>query len=301
LEAVKDDLAPVAVPPEPVNWWGALPFLALHAGVLAVFWVGISPIAVAVMLALYFVRMFVLTGFYHRYFSHRTFRTGRVAQFAFAFLGTTALQRGPLWWAAHHRYHHNHADEACDPHSPTRHGFWWSHAGWFLTRSGTPIRDRLVRDWSKYPELRFIDRFHFLAPALLAGGLAALGGWLHAVAPQLGTSALQMLVWGFVIGTVLLYQATHTINSLSHQFGSQRFKTGDDSRNNWLLAILTMGEGWHNNHHHYPTSARQGFYWWEIDVTYYGLRGLAALHVLSGLKPVPERILADGRRKRRAA
>jgi stearoyl-CoA desaturase (delta-9 desaturase) len=286
-----EDLAPVAVPPEPIHWWGSLPYLALHAGVIAVVWVGVSPVALGVMAALYLIRMFAITGFYHRYFSHRTYRANRVVQFLMALLGTMAVQRGPLWWAAHHRYHHRHSDQECDAHSPTRHGFWWSHVGWFLTRSGTPTRERLVRDWVRYPELRFLDRFHLLGPAGLAVALLVAGEWLRLAAPGLRTSGAQLFVWGFVVSTVLLYHATYTINSLSHRFGSQRFDTGDDSRNNWLLALLTLGEGWHNNHHHYPASARQGFYWWEIDLTYYGLRLLALLGVISDLRPVPARVL----------
>ena len=212
-----------------------------------------------------------------------------------ALAGTTAVQRGPLWWAAHHRYHHRHSDEECDSHSPGQHGFWWSHVGWFLTQSGTPTREHLVRDWIRYPELRFLDRHFLLGPALLAAGTLGLGFWLGTAFPALRTSAAQVFVWGFVVSTVVLYHATYTINSLSHRFGSRRFETGDDSRNNWLLALLTLGEGWHNNHHHYPGSARQGFYWWEIDITYYGLKALATLGVISQLRPVPEKVLQRGR------
>jgi stearoyl-CoA desaturase (delta-9 desaturase) len=149
----------------------------------------------------------------------------------------------------------------------------------------------LVRDWVRYAELRFLDRFHLLGPAGLAVALLVAGEWLRLAAPGLRTSGAQLFVWGFVVSTVLLYHATYTINSLSHRFGSQRFDTGDDSRNNWLLALVTLGEGWHNNHHHYPASARQGFYWWEIDLTYYGLRLLALLGVISDLRPVPARVL----------
>lgn len=294
-EAGSDGLAPVAVPPEPIHWRGSLPFLAMHAGMLAVIWVGVSPVALAIAIALYVLRMFAITGFYHRYFSHRTFHAGRAVQFLMAFSGTTAVQRGPLWWAAHHRYHHRHSDEEGDSHSPGRHGFWWSHVGWFLTESGTPTRERLVRDWIRYPELRFLDRHFLLGPGLLAAGTVGLGAWLEAAFPRLGTSAAQVFVWGFVVSTVVLYHATYTINSLSHRFGSRRYETGDDSRNNALLALFTLGEGWHNNHHHYPGSARQGFYWWEIDLTYYGLRVLAALGVISRLKPVPEKVLQRGR------
>jgi stearoyl-CoA desaturase (delta-9 desaturase) len=288
-------LEPVAIPPEPINWRGCVPFILMHLGVFAVIGVGWSPVAVATAVALYLLRMFAITGFYHRYFSHRTFTSGRLFQFVMALTGTMAVQRGPLWWAAHHRYHHRHSDEHGDSHSPGQHGFWWSHVGWFLTRSGTPTRDRLVRDWLRYPELVFLDRFDMIGPVLLAAFTVALGAWLEQAFPLLRTNASQMFVWGFVISTVACYHATYTINSLSHQFGSRRFDTGDDSRNNWLLALLTLGEGWHNNHHHYPASARQGFYWWEIDLTYYGLKALAAAGIITRLKPVPEKVLHRNR------
>lgn len=291
-----DREAPVAVPPERIDWGRNWPFLALHLAVLAVPFAGISAFAVGTALFLYVVRMFFITGFYHRYFSHRTFRTSRAFQFLMGLAGTTAVQQGPIWWAAHHRHHHNHSDEPDDAHSPRRHGFWWAHMAWFLTRSGSRIRERFVRDWLQYPELRTLDRLHVIPPVLLAAGLFLLGMRLEEVAPGLGTNGPQLLAWGFVVSTVLLYHGTYTINSLSHKFGTRRYDTGDDSRNNFLLALVTLGEGWHNNHHHYPAAARQGFLWWEIDLTYYGLRLLAALGLVRRLNPVPARVLAEGRR-----
>lgn len=288
-------MEPVAIPPERIDWVGALPFFALHVGLIALFWVGASPVAVWTCVGLYLVRMFAITGFYHRYFSHRTFQTSRPFQFLMGLIGTMSVQRGPMWWAAHHRYHHRHSDEHGDAHSPGQHGFWWSHLGWFLTRSGTPTRERLVRDWMRFAEIRFLDRFHLAGPALLAGGLLWTGAWLERAHPELGTSMAQLFVWGFVVSTVVLYHATYTINSLSHVYGSRRFDTGDDSRNNWFLAILTLGEGWHNNHHHYPGSTRQGFYWWEYDPTYYTLKVLSWFGLVSRLKPVPARILERDR------
>ena len=167
--------------------------------------------------------------------------------------------------------------------------------GWFLTQGGFRPDLKRVGDLLRYPELRWLDRFDIAVPVLLATGLFITGEWLEASRPALGTDGWQMLVWGFFISTVVLYHATYTINSLSHRFGSRRFETGDDSRNNWLLALVTLGEGWHNNHHHYPGSARQGFYWWEIDLTYYGLRVLAALGLIGRLKPVPAKVLERDR------
>jgi len=270
-----------------IDWLRVLPFIALHLACLAVLWVGWSWTAVAIAGALYALRMFAITGFYHRYFSHKAFRTSRAVQFLFAVLGASAVQRGPLWWASQHRHHHVHADDEHDAHSPHRHGFLWAHSGWFLARENFATRIALVRDLARYPELRFLDRFDALVPLLLATLLYGLGEWLALDQPGLGTSGAQLLVWGFCISTVVLYHATFTVNSLAHTLGRRRYATRDSSRNNWWLALLTFGEGWHNNHHHFPGSARQGFYWWEIDLTFYGLRLLAALGLIWDLRPVP--------------
>lgn len=270
-----------------VEWFRTLPFVAVHAGCFGVLWVGWSTTAVAVAIALYVARMLAITGFYHRYFSHRAFHTSRAMQFVFAALGASAVQRGPLWWASHHRHHHSHSDAEDDAHSPHRHGFLWSHLGWFMTRGNFRTRLELVEDLARFPELRFLDRFDALLPLLLAAVLYGAGALLAHAAPSLGTDGQQLLIWGFCISTVILYHATFSVNSLAHTMGRRRYATRDQSRNNWWLALLTFGEGWHNNHHHFPGSARQGFYWWEIDVTYYMLRALAAAGLVWNLKPVP--------------
>lgn len=272
-----------------------LPFIGMHGLCLGAWWTGTSPVALAVAAGLYAFRVFAVTAFYHRYFSHRTFRTSRPMQFLMAVSGNLAAQRGPIWWAAHHRHHHLHAERESDLHSPVRHGFWRSHMGWFMTGAGFRTQSRYVRDWLRYPELRLLDRFDWIVPVLLLAGLGALGAILERRAPRLGTSAAQMIVWGFAISTVAVYHVTYTINSLAHRFGRRRFRTADDSRNNVLLALITMGEGWHNNHHHYPASARQGFYWWEIDLTYYGLVLLSWAGLIWDLRPVPVHVLARNR------
>ncbi|MGL6289107.1 MAG: acyl-CoA desaturase [Silanimonas sp.] len=271
-----------------IDWLRVIPFIGLHLACLGVIWVGISPFAVAVAVALYALRMFAITGFYHRYFSHKAFRTSRPVQFLFGVVGASSVQRGPLWWAAHHRQHHRASDTEADPHSPKLKGFWYSHMGWFLTRGAFRTDLDAVKDLAKFPELRLLDRFDILVPVLLALGLFALGGWLETAAPALETSGPQLLVWGFFVSTVVLFHVTVTINSFAHRFGRRRFATRDDSRNNWFLALLTFGEGWHNNHHHYPGSARQGFRWWEFDVTFYTLKAMSALRLVWDLKPVPE-------------
>jgi stearoyl-CoA desaturase (Delta-9 desaturase) len=288
--AVDDDVAG-----DRIDWLRATPFVAMHLACLAVFWVGVSPVAVIVAVALYALRMFALTAFYHRYFSHRTFRASRAVQFVFALIGASSVQRGPLWWAAHHRNHHRHTETPLDPHSPAVHGFLWSHAGWFLTRNGFRTDFERIPDLAKFPELRWLDRYDTLVPVLLAAALYALGALLQHVAPQLDTSGGQMLVWGFFVSTTVLFHATVTINSLAHRYGTRRFDTDDDSRNNAWLALLTFGEGWHNNHHFFPGTVRQGFRWWEVDLTWYVLRAMAALGLVHGLKPIPDWVAAKVR------
>jgi len=274
-----------------IDWLRAGPFIAMHLACIGVLWVGVSTVALSTAIALYALRMFALTGFYHRYFSHRAFRTSRTVQFVFALIGAACVQRGPLWWAAHHRHHHRYADTAQDPHSPTVHGFLWSHAGWFLTPAAFRTDESRVPDLVRYPELRWLDRYDIAVPVALAVALYGLGVLLHWLAPSWGTSGGQMLVWGFFVSTVVLFHATVTINSLAHRFGRRRFVTRDDSRNNVWLALITFGEGWHNNHHFYPGAARQGFRWWEIDLTWYALRLMSAVGLVWDLKPVPAWVL----------
>jgi len=298
---VDSEAAPASTPDGGgIDWPRVVPFIALHAACLGAFWTGASTIALATAAGLFALRMFAITAFYHRYFSHRAFRTSRAAQLVFAVLGGMAVQRGPLWWAAHHRHHHAHADGPSDPHSPHTHGFLRSHMGWFLSRGNFATRLKLVPDLACFPELRWLDRYDVVVPVLLGLSLYGLGAWLDHAAPGLGTSGPQMFVWGFCISTVTLYHATFTINSLAHCFGSRRYATRDHSRNNFWLAVLTFGEGWHNNHHHYPVAARQGFFWWEVDLSWYALRLLALLGVIRDLRPVPAAV-RDAHRATRAA
>ncbi len=260
----------------PKNW----PFLSLHLACLMVLWTGLDLTAVFLCAACYLVRMFGITGGYHRYFSHRSYRTSRPFQFFLAWLGCSALQKGPLWWAGHHRDHHRYSDGVDDPHSPVRYGFWWSHIGWIMSPDFEATPPGVVRDLEKYPELRWLDRWHWTPGFLLALACLALDGWP-------GLSA-------FFISTVLLYHGTFTVNSLCHLFGRRRYETEDESRNNLLVALITLGEGWHNNHHHYQGSVNQGFFWWEIDVTYYVLRLLQTVGLVWNLRtPPPEKVLPE--------
>ena len=273
-----------------IDWMRVIPFIILHLSCFMIFFVGFSWTAFVVCMSLFAIRMFAITGFYHRYFSHKTFRTSRFVQCLFAMIGATAVQRGPLWWAAHHRGHHMHSDTTEDKHSPKEHGFIWSHMGWFLTKSNFVTNTKLIRELIRFPELRIIDRFDLLMPLALSISLWVIGYYLEQYEPSLHTNGFQLFIWGFSVSTIMLYHATFLVNSVAHQWGKKRYETKDTSRNNFIIAILTFGEGWHNNHHHYPGSARQGFYWWEIDLTYYVLKFLAMIGIIWDVRTVSENI-----------
>jgi stearoyl-CoA desaturase (delta-9 desaturase) len=275
---------------EKLDYSVCVQFLFMHMACLLAVWTGVSLVAVATCLALYVVRMFAITAGFHRLFAHRTYRSGRVFQFLIAFLGTAAYQKGPLWWSAHHRRHHLHADTEADLHSPLAHTLWRSHVGWFLSRGSQATEWKLIPNLMKYRDLRWLDRYYSVPPILLAVSMFLFGAALQRYAPGLGTSAWQMLVWGFFISTVLLYHGTFTVNSIAHVFGKRRFETTDGSRNNLFVALITLGEGWHNNHHYYPSSERQGFYWWEIDVSHYTLRALSLLGIVHDLHAPPQSV-----------
>jgi stearoyl-CoA desaturase (delta-9 desaturase) len=240
--------------------------------------------------------MFGITAFYHRCFAHHSFRVRRPVQLLGALLGAAAAQRGPLWWVAHHRQHHRATDKAGDPHSPVTSGFLASHLFWIFTPANQATAVERVPDLAAFPELRLLDRFHHVVP--VASGVAAfgLGALLSRLAPGLHTSASQMLVWGFVLPTIALYHSTFAVNSVAHLFGSRRFETSDDSRNNWFVSVLTLGEGWHNNHHQFPNSARQGLFAKEVDLTWWLIATLKLVGLASEVRTVPERALLAARR-----
>ena len=282
--------------PDHVDWIRCLPFIILHLGCFAVIWVGASPVAVGSAVALYFIRMFAVTGIYHRYFSHKTYSTSRFGQFLLALWGGTTVQRGGLWWAYHHRHHHQHSDEAEDAHSPHVHGFLWSHIGWITSRRNFPTDYSKIKDLAKFPELVWLNRFDTVVPVIFALAIYSCGALLETHAPALGTSGWQMLTWGFFISTTALFHGTACINSMAHLMGKRRFDTKDDSRNSFILSLICLGEGWHNNHHRYQSSTRNGFYWWEIDITYYGLKALSWTGFIWGLKPVPASVMEEAYR-----
>ncbi|HKS41310.1 MAG TPA: acyl-CoA desaturase [Blastocatellia bacterium] len=262
-----------------------IPFILMHIACFTVIFVGVSLPAVLLCLGLYAIRMFGLTAGYHRYFSHRTFKTSRFVQFLFALLGTMAVQKGPLWWAAHHRRHHKYTDQEGDVHSPVKDGFWWSHIGWVVSRRFDATDWNAIKDFARFRELRWLNTYHVI-PGIALAVACFFGGVLF------GESGWQWLVWGFVISTVLLYHGTFTVNSLAHMWGSRRYKTTDDSRNNFWIALWTGGEGWHNNHHHYMASVKQGFFWWEVDFSYYTLRVMSWFRLVWDLRMPPEHLLA---------
>ena len=284
--------------PRSLDPWRVVPFVGVHLGCLGVFWTGTSGFAVLLAVTMYITRMFFITAFYHRYFAHRAFESSRPLRFVFAVLGCTAGQRGPLWWASHHRQHHIHSDTELDPHSPQTDSFWFSHLLWFLTRDAFSIRWAQIGDLRKVRELVWLEHIDWLPLAAAAGLCYYVGDWAAVAHPEWQTHGWQTLVWGFFVSTTALYHATYTINSLAHRFGWRRFDTPDHSRNNAALALLTLGEGWHNNHHRYPGAARQGFYWWELDLSYLGLRMLQMLGLVWNLRPVPSKIIEAGRSRR---
>jgi stearoyl-CoA desaturase (delta-9 desaturase) len=256
-------------------------FVLIHVFSLVMpFVVGVSAKSVALALALYVARMWGITAGYHRYFAHRSYKTSRWFQFVLAWVGASSVQKGPLWWAGLHRIHHRWSDTPRDIHSPKQRGFLYSHVGWITApdHDGTDLA--LIPDFAKYAELRWLDRFHWVPFAVLTGLCFAVDGW-------------RGVVWGAGVSTVFGWHGTFFINSLAHVWGSRRYETTDTSRNNPLLALITLGEGWHNNHHHYMNSANQGFFWWEFDISYYSLRALALVGIVRDLRRPPAHVLRE--------
>ena len=263
------------------QWRGMVPFILIHLLSLGAIWSGVTWQSVVVCVALYWIRMFGTTSTYHRYFSHRTFKTSRFMQFCLAFLAMTSSQKGVLWWASHHRHHHKYSDTEFDIHSPKQKGFWYSHFLWIYDHtSGTDFDG--IKDFARFPELVFLDKYWLLPPIVLGVAVFLIWGWAG-------------LFIGYFLSTAILWHGTFTINSLSHVFGNRRYVTTDTSKNNWLLAIITMGEGWHNNHHHYCSSTRQGFFWWEFDMTYYILKVMSWCGLVWDLREPPASLLEVGK------
>ncbi|MEQ9452054.1 MAG: fatty acid desaturase [Pseudomonadales bacterium] len=255
-----------------------------HLACLLVFYTGVSVTAVVVAVFMYIFRGMGVTAGFHRLLAHRSFKTNRVVQFILAFAGSLAVQGGPLWWVAHHREHHAETDTEADIHSPVTHGMWVAHMGWMMTDEAFNEKGNNSRDLHKYPEIKALQRYYVW---LIVGQIAVLyllGAWLASAYPGLGTSGLQLVVWGFFISTVFTWHVTFMVNSVCHRWGSQPYDTGDASTNNVFIGVLGFGEGWHNNHHYYPSSARHGLRWWQVDTTYYLIKFLSLFGLVRDIK-----------------
>lgn len=260
---------------------GSIPFVLIHLLPLGAFWSGVNGRALALFAGLWLVRKFAITAGYHRYFAHRAYKMGRAMQFLMAWIAASAAQKGPLWWAGHHRHHHRFSDTDMDVHSPIK-GIWWAHVGWILCDKFKDTPVETIKDLARFPELRWLDRWHLVPPVALALGCFAFGGWSG-------------LFFGFALSTVVLYHTTFLVNSAAHLMGRRRYATEDTSRNSLLVAVLTLGEGWHNNHHHFQATARAGFYWWELDITWYVLKLMSWVGLVRELNPLPEKARARNR------
>ncbi len=262
-------------------------FWGVQASSLLVVTVPLSWSLVGVWAVSHFLRAIGLTLSFHRYFAHRAFELSRGARFFWAFVGTAAMQKGPIWWAGHHLSHHKYADRDGDPHSPAVSGFYYAHVGWFLNdarNDALPEANPVVRDFGSVPEIAWLETYYVVPPLMLAAGLYAVGGWAWTI-------------WGFGVATTTLAHATFAINTVNHLWGSRRFDTPDDSRNNAITAFFAAGEGWHNNHHRYQRAARNGFYWWEFDPTWYVVKVMSWLGLAWNLQPVPARIYEEARQR----
>ena len=288
----REDVGPVAsstsrdpstwAPNEHINRRSSIPFIALHFVPLLAFVTGVTWRAVWLAVALYFIRMVAITGGYHRYFSHRSYRLRRVPQFVLAFVGTTAAQKGPLWWAAHHRAHHKYADTERDIHSPIR-GFWWSHVGWILCDKYNATDSDAIKDFTKYPG----------AGLARQARLDRAVGARHCLLPLRRVERAPHRFLCLHRGAV----ARHLLCELARaRMGRRVYDTTDTSRNSAIVALITSGEGWHNNHHRYPWAARQGFRWWQVDVTYYVLRLFSFVGIVRDIRPVPAAVRDEARR-----
>ena len=283
LEAYENRL-----PGEKLSLIVSLPFLSVHIGAIYALTISPSPFALFMVFLMYFIRMFGITAGFHRLFSHRSFKTNRAFQFFLAYAATCSAQMGPIWWASHHRHHHKYTEQIEDPHTPTLKGFFWAHVGWIMSPVNSPTKEEYVGDLMKYPELKWLDKYHYFAPFSLVVLLYGLGEFMAVNYAQYNTNGMELVLWGFFVSTVLLYHATFMVNSVCHVFGHRTYDTKDGSVNNFLVAILTLGEGWHNNHHAFPNSEKQGHKWYQIDISHYILWCLSKIGVVWKIRDVPD-------------
>lgn len=266
-----------------------LPLILLHLGCGLAFVTGVSTAALAVFLLSTVVQLFGITAGYHRLLAHRSFKTSRQFQFVLAVFGVLAGQNGPLWWVGHHRHHHRYSDREEDTHSPRR-GLFWSHMGWLFSPRCVRVRYRLVADLARFSELVLLERYSYAVNLGYALLLYLCGEVWCAFDRGAAASGFQFVVWGTVVSTVCVYHSIWSANSLCHRFGTRRYSTPDNSRNNFIVSLLTLGDGWHHNHHHCPYSARHGFRWWEIDINFAILKLLSCLGIVWDLRMPFERV-----------
>jgi len=276
------------------SWIVRTGMLGFHLAILGAIWTGVSRVALIVGGMLYVIRAFGVTAGYHRLLAHGAYKTNRAVQFGLTLLGSLSTQGAPLWWVSHHRNHHRYTETPRDIHSPTRNGFWYSHIGWMMDKACFEGTASNVKDLLRYPEIKALQRYYPVVLLLQAIAIYALGAWLGSAYPELGTSGPQMLVWALFISTVALWHATFMVNSVCHLWGNQQYNTGDHSTNNWIVATLTLGEGWHNNHHRFSASARHGLRWWQLDCTYLTLRLMQKLRLVRALKLPSDTQMATG-------
>jgi stearoyl-CoA desaturase (delta-9 desaturase) len=255
--------------------------VSMHLACFAVYFSGFSWPALWVALIMYVVKGMGVTTGYHRLLAHRSFKTNRIVQFLLTFAGGLAMQGGPLWWVAHHRSHHRDTDKIDDIHSPVTKGMWQSHMGWMMSNNAFHEQGSNARDLYNYPELKLLQRHYVWILIFQVFALYSLGyGWASWF-PESGASGLQFLVWGFFVSTVFTWHVTFSVNSICHRWGARDYDAGDASTNNVVIGFLAFGEGWHNNHHFYPSSARHGLRWWQFDPTWILIRGLCLLGLAS--------------------
>jgi stearoyl-CoA desaturase (delta-9 desaturase) len=264
-------------------------FYALsHALPLGALWSGVTRASLVMCVVLYVVRIFFVTAGYHCYFAHRAFKTSRAFQLLLAVGAQASGQGSALRWAAAHQHHHTNSDRPADVHSPAQHGLYHSHFGWLCRKAYLATTERVSTRFSAFPELLWLDRYQYVPYVVLAGAMLAWLGWPG-------------FFFAYGLSTLLVFHATFTVNSLSHRFGYRTYDTADDSRNNWFVALIMLGGGWHNNHHRYPGSVRQGFRWWEVDVTYYVIRLLGALGLVWDVREPPAELTAPTSREGRVS
>ena len=265
-----------------------VPLVGVHLALVGLFFVPVTWTAVILFIVVTRISGTGITVGFHRYLAHHAFKTSRWFQFALTAAGCVAMQKGPLWWCVFHREHHKHSDEPGDVHSPVLDGFWYAHFGWLVTQDLSQPNHDNVRDLARFPELVWLDRLWMVPGILVATACYLIDG-------------RSGLLWGFCLGTAVVFQVTFLVNSAGHLWGSQRFDTGDGSRNNFVIGVLAMGEGWHNNHHRAPTSARHGFAKYEVDLAYLIIKTFRALGLVWGVRQPPEAAMDAARGARAAA